>query len=91
MSEPLDEQFQRASAEVTALGRPPDNVEKLRLYGLFKQATQGNCTGERPSMMDFVGRAKYDSWHGLEGTPREQAMQQYIALVEKLKLEDARS
>ena len=85
MPDTLEQQFSRASEEVTALSKAPDNLEKLRLYGLFKQATQGDCTGARPSMIDFVSRAKYDSWHGLEGISSEDAMQQYVDLVEQMK------
>jgi acyl-CoA-binding protein len=55
---------------------------------LFKQSTAGDCTGARPGMMDFAGRAKYDGWKALEGTSKEQAMQMYIDLVEELKAAD---
>ena len=33
----------------------------------------------------FVGRAKHDAWAGLSGTPRDEAMESYIELVEGLK------
>ena len=29
------------------------------------QATVGQCSTRRPGMMDFVGRAKWDSWNNL--------------------------
>ncbi|MGC8846219.1 MAG: acyl-CoA-binding protein, partial [Candidatus Hydrogenedens sp.] len=60
----------------------------LRLYALYKQASEGDCKGSRPGMMDFIGRAKYDAWKALEGTSQEQAMQMYIDLVEELKAKD---
>ena len=37
-----------------------------RLVILLFQATVGKCTTSRPGMMDFVGRAKWDSWNNLE-------------------------
>lgn len=63
----------------------PSNELKLEFYGLYKQATEGDVSGKRPGMMDFVGRAKYDAWEKLKGTSSEQAMQQYIDRLEALK------
>lgn len=85
MSDDRVNAFERAKDEVTKLSKEPDSDVKLRLYALFKQATKGDCTGDRPGMMDFVGRAKYDAWIALSGTTRDDAMDQYIALVEELK------
>ncbi|MNT99082.1 Acyl CoA binding protein [compost metagenome] len=56
----------------------------LQLYSLFKQATAGDVTGERPGMMDFINRAKYDSWEKLKGQSAEEAMQNYINVVKSL-------
>jgi diazepam-binding inhibitor (GABA receptor modulating acyl-CoA-binding protein) len=36
-------------------------------------------------MTDFVNRAKYDAWAALKGTSQDDAMQQYIDLIEELK------
>jgi diazepam-binding inhibitor (GABA receptor modulator, acyl-CoA-binding protein) len=77
--------FEKAKDDVTKLPSAPDNNTKLKLYGLFKQATEGDVTGEKPGMFDFVGGAKYEAWNQLKGTSKEQAQQQYIALVEELK------
>jgi acyl-CoA-binding protein len=55
------------------------------LYALYKQATVGDVEGKRPGMIDFVGRAKYDAWAALEGTPSGDAEQAYVELVESLK------
>ncbi|MBS3804322.1 MAG: acyl-CoA-binding protein [Oleiphilaceae bacterium] len=63
----------------------PSNELKLEFYGLYKQATQGDVTGKRPGMMDFVGRAKYDAWANVKGMPKEQAMQKYIDRLEEMK------
>jgi citronellyl-CoA dehydrogenase len=53
------------------------NEEKKEMYGLYKQALQGDAAGERPGMLDFVGRAKFDSWDALRGMPQEDAMRAY--------------
>ena len=84
MSE-LKQAFERAVAESKTLSERPDNMTLLRLYALFKQATDGDATGERPGFSDFVGRAKWDAWNALKGTAADDAMQQYIDLVEDLK------
>lgn len=85
MPEPLETQFQQASQDVVKLPKAPDNDVKLQLYALYKQGSVGDCTGDRPGMLDFVGRVKYDCWKKLAGTTKEAAMQQYIDLVNSLK------
>ena len=57
----------------------------LKIYALFKQASSGDATGERPGLTDFVNRAKFDAWAALAGTSKEEAQQQYIDLIEDLK------
>ena len=42
-------------------------------------------SGARPGVLDMQGRMKYDSWSKMKGTSGDQAMQQYIDLVERLK------
>lgn len=88
MSEELSAKFQQASVEVTQLSQAPDNLAKLRLYALYKQASVGDCTGDRPGMLDFVGRAKYDAWKELAGKSLDEAKQAYIDFVEELKAAD---
>ena len=77
--------FEKAAVEAKALTKMPSNNKLLKLYALYKQGTTGDVTGERPSPMDFVNAAKYDAWKEITGTAPEDAMQQYIDLVEKLK------
>lgn len=77
-------QFKQAEADVKKLSKRPSNDTLLELYGLYKQATVGDVTGSRPGMLDMVGRAKYDAWAKLKKTGKEDAMKQYIALVERL-------
>ena len=77
--------FEKAQADSRNLPERPDNATLLKLYALYKQATQGDVDGERPGFSDMVGRAKWDAWQALSGTERDDAMQQYIDLVEELK------
>jgi acyl-CoA-binding protein len=58
----------------------------LKLYSLYKQGTEGNVNTEAPSNpFDFVGRAKYEAWEKLNGKTKEEAMQEYVDLVNQLK------
>ena len=77
--------FEKSQADSRNLPERPDNATLLKLYALYKQATQGDVDGERPGFSDMVGRAKWDAWQALSGTERDDAMQQYIDLVEELK------
>ena len=56
----------------------------LKIYALFKQASSGDAEGKRPGFTDIVGRAKWDAWDALKGMSKEDAMQQYIDLIEEL-------
>lgn len=78
--------FEQAAADSLNLTESPSNDTKLLLYSLYKQATQGDVNIAPPeNMFDFVARAKYDAWASLKGKSMEQAMQEYIDLVAKLK------
>lgn len=81
---PLIDDFNAAVARSKELTKRPSNEELLELYGLFKQATDGDVTGERPGGFDFKGIAKFDAWASKKGVAKEQAMQDYVALMEKL-------
>uniref|UniRef100_A0A672IIT9 Acyl-CoA-binding protein n=1 Tax=Salarias fasciatus TaxID=181472 RepID=A0A672IIT9_SALFA len=77
--------FEAAAAEVKQLKAKPADEEMLRIYALFKQANVGDVNTARPGMLDFTGKAKWDAWEKLKGKSKEDAMNEYIALVEELK------
>ncbi len=81
----LQARFEKAREESKNLPERPDNMTLLKIYALFKQASEGDCEGKRPGFTDMVGRAKFDAWDGLKGTSQDEAMQQYIDLIEDLK------
>jgi diazepam-binding inhibitor (GABA receptor modulating acyl-CoA-binding protein) len=80
----LDEQFKQASEKVHTLDKRPSNDKLLELYGLFKQATEGDVAGERPGGFDFKAIAKYDTWANLKGMSQDDAKKAYIELVHTL-------
>lgn len=78
------EAFDDAVRRVKALPKTPGNEDLLALYGLYKQATQGDVTGKRPGMLDMRGRAKWDAWASRKGLSPEGARDAYVALVDRL-------
>ena len=80
----LQQQFEQAARDVKSLPERPDNDTMLRLYGLYKQGSEGDVKGDKPGFFDFVGAAKYEAWEKLRGTSEEQARKKYVDLVRKL-------
>jgi diazepam-binding inhibitor (GABA receptor modulating acyl-CoA-binding protein) len=78
------QQFDAAVERSKTFTKRPTNEELLRLYGLFKQATEGDATGDRPGGFDFKAIAKFDAWEELKGKTKEQAMTEYVTLVSDL-------
>ena len=81
----LQEQFDQAQADSKNLSERPDNMTLLKIYALYKQATAGDVEGKRPGFTDMVGRAKFDAWEQLKGVSQDDAMQQYVDLIDDLK------
>ena len=81
----LAQRFEQAVAESKNLPERPDNMTLLKLYALYKQGSAGDVEGKRPGFTDMVGRAKFDAWAALKGSGSDEAMQQYIDLIEDLK------
>ena len=79
----LSEAFAAATDRAKQLPHQPNEV-LLDLYGLFKQATEGDVSGDKPGMFDFKAAAKYDAWEKRRGMSTDDAKQEYIDLVEKL-------
>ena len=81
----LKDKFTVASRDALKLAREPNNDDKLELYALYKQATEGGVKGARPGFLDLVGRAKYDAWAKQKGETTNAAMQAYVDCVARLK------
>jgi acyl-CoA-binding protein len=81
----LKARFDQAVTESKQLPEKPDNQTLLAIYGLYKQATEGEPTGKRPGFTDMVGRMKFDAWAAIKDKSSDEAMQEYIDLIESLK------
>ena len=80
----LKKQFETAAANSKNLSERPDNATMLKIYALYKQGSIGDNTDKKPGFSDMVGRAKWDAWNGCKGTSTDDAMQQYIDLIDSL-------
>jgi diazepam-binding inhibitor (GABA receptor modulator, acyl-CoA-binding protein) len=81
----LKASFEAAMADSKNLAERPDNATLLKIYSLYKQGSTGDNTEKKPGFSDMVGRAKWDAWNGLKGTSTDDAMQQYVDLIDSLK------
>jgi diazepam-binding inhibitor (GABA receptor modulator, acyl-CoA-binding protein) len=80
----LHGQFEQAADALRHLKNRPDNDTLLRLYALYKQALEGDVHGGQPGFFDFIGTAKHEAWALLKGMSPDEAMRQYVALVQQL-------
>jgi len=80
----MSEAFVKKAEEVKNLKSKPTDDEMLKLYSLYKQATVGDVNTDRPGMLDFAGKAKWDAWSGNKGIAKEKAESDYIVVAEEL-------
>ena len=80
----LNATFEAAVANSKTLSERPDNATLLKIYALYKQGSVGDNAEKKPGFSDIVARAKWDAWSRLKGTSQDDAMQQYIDLINEL-------
>ena len=74
-----------------SLPRPPAD-SRIKLYGLYKQATEGNVDGVMPRPVGFTledegAKKKWDAWKREEGVSRTEAKRRYISyLIETMRI-----
>ena len=81
----IDQKFEIAAQDIQKFTRRPDDEDMLRLYALYKQGTEGDVKGDRPSAFALKDRTKYDAWARVKGTDSTKAREQYVKLVERLR------
>lgn len=80
----LKDQFNLASEHFTPIYEQFSDKIKLKMYGLYNQATKGDVSGSAPKRLDVVKYAKYAAWKKCSGMPKELAMKRYIAELRAL-------
>lgn len=58
--------------------------QRSALYGLQKQAIDGDCNVPAPPKGNISARGKYDAWNSYKGLPKVEAMKKYIASLQKV-------
>ncbi|KAF9451913.1 acyl-CoA-binding protein [Macrolepiota fuliginosa MF-IS2] len=94
----IQAQFEKATSIVQSLPKNgpvrPSQDDQLHFYSHYKQATIGDVNTNRPGMLDFVGKAKWDAWKEVEGKSKEDAQKEYVKklleLLEKATDEDSK-
>ncbi|KAA6428081.1 MAG: acyl- -binding [Trebouxia sp. A1-2] len=62
-------EFEKAAEEAKSLPDKTSNDDKLILYGLYKQATVGDCN---------TCKAKWEAWNTQKGKEQSTAQEEYI-------------
>tara|TARA_B100001287_G_scaffold267521_1_gene262764 strand:- start:364 stop:630 length:267 start_codon:yes stop_codon:yes gene_type:complete len=77
--------FEKYCQLVKMLPSRPSDEDLLILYGLFKQATVGDCYIPKPGgIFNVKEKRKWEAWNEISGLSREDAMNEYIHKVEEL-------
>jgi acyl-CoA-binding protein len=82
----LEQRFDELVSRIRSLpddgaAQPPAAL-KLELYGLFRQARDGDAPKKAPGGFNFLGGLKHSAWLANQGMAREEAMRRYIAAIE---------
>ncbi|CAJ1336669.1 unnamed protein product [Effrenium voratum] len=79
------QRFQDAQAQaVNKLSRDTPEPLRIQIYAFFKQATEGDVQGDRPTYFHQKERAKYDAWAACRGMTFDQAVDRYCAAVSQV-------
>ncbi len=79
--------FEQAAKTVSAQKKFVDQLSndvRANIYGLFKQAKEGDNKKDKPSMLKLEESAKLKAWTEQKGKPSEQAMKEYVELARKV-------
>lgn len=82
----LDEDFTHAQKKVEDSYKRMDNETIRKVYAYYKQATEGDISGKRPSVLRIRDRVKFDAWFSISGMSKDEAKVAYIDLVNRLEL-----
>ena len=80
----LEKEFIHSTEIIKTLTKRPTNDELLKLYGLFKQATEGNNNTPQPLIINIKDRAKWNAWYTQKGKTRRTVQKEYSDFVQNL-------
>lgn len=78
--------FEDAVIKVNELTKRPSDETLLDLYGLYKQATIGDCTRQKPTYFLIKNKDvyKWEAWDQCRGMTEQEARFEYVNLVKLL-------
>jgi acyl-CoA-binding protein len=88
MSKEIKENFNYAINEIKSFDNKKDvltNEEKLKFYGLYKQATIGKCNIPKPWAFNVEKCMKWNAWNSLGDMTKDEAMFNYCNLFIETK------
>lgn len=81
----LEEDFKQAVDDISNKVKKTMSDEELKeIYALFKQGSIGDVNTDRPGMLDFKGKAKWDAWSGKKGMTQDKAKEEYVAFAKSM-------
>jgi diazepam-binding inhibitor (GABA receptor modulating acyl-CoA-binding protein) len=80
---PLAKHFDEVKDKIRVHGKSANNDDLQMLYGLYKQATEGDNTTDEPSFYQFTAKAKWNAWTKHKGKPKAQAQHEYVEFALK--------
>jgi diazepam-binding inhibitor (GABA receptor modulating acyl-CoA-binding protein) len=77
---PLGKYFEEVSEKIKTIGKDQNlsNDNLLELYGLFKQAKEGDVNTSQPWAIQLEARAKWDAWNKQKGKSEAKARHEYV-------------
>ena len=82
----LEARFEELVGKIRALPADgpaqPTSALKLELYGLFRQARDGDAPARSLGGFDFFGGLKHSAWLANRGMARAEAMRCYVEAIE---------
>ena len=86
----MEKHFDKACADIKTHGKNLSNDQLLKLYGLYKQGTVGDCNTDKPEMLDLKGKSKLEAWNALKGKSQNDAKKEYVEYVLTLLPDDVK-
>ena len=79
----MEEEYKKALEDVKKTN--PNQDDKLKLYGLYKQINFGNNNEAKPWSYQLEKSYKWQAWKDNENKSKEECMKLYIELVKQLQ------
>ena len=76
--------FEEYAGKIKSAKPTMDNGQSEAIYGLFKQAKEGDCGAADPGDGDALVKQKWTAWTAQAGKSQEEAAAAYVELAKTL-------